>query len=286
MVGFAKKEDMGAVCSLWKECFGDTEEYINSFLNTHPNAGQILINKQGDELAAMMFLLEGQCVFSGSARSAYYIYAACTAPKYRRRGFMTGLVDLAGEYAQKQGGSFLVLKPATEELFSYYGRHGFRRAFKIKRITFSRRILTAIAHDGVALQSLSAQELEIIRTRSMVSSDYFAWGGDHIACALSENLLSGGINFLGDGFYAIGEQNEDTLLIRELCCGSKGFYAAASLILNNSDALEFTFELPVGFPITADNFQIVYNGMIRPLNRDAESLAFKADSPYLGLTLG
>lgn len=97
------------IISLWQECFGDDRDYIVSFLKYHPDKSQILTVQENGELASMLFLLDCEVVNGCERFKSWYIYAACTGEKFRRRGMMAKLLNYAAEKAAKSGISFILL---------------------------------------------------------------------------------------------------------------------------------------------------------------------------------
>jgi predicted acetyltransferase len=64
--------------------------------------------------------------------SAVYLYAICTAPEQRKRGFMRRLVEFALAELKKQGIAVVFLSPQEEYLVAVYEKFGFWRAFVSK----------------------------------------------------------------------------------------------------------------------------------------------------------
>ncbi len=81
-----------------------------------------------DRIVSMLYLFDGKIFMQGKILPAKYIYAAATHPDYRGRGFMSRLLEQVIHEAERQD-AVLILRPATESLFSYYGRLGFKTAF-------------------------------------------------------------------------------------------------------------------------------------------------------------
>ena len=77
----------------------------------------------------MLFLLESSVCFQGQENRAAYLYAAATLPQYRSRGIMGGMIRFAADFCRSAGFHSIVLVPAEESLFGYYGRSGFKTAF-------------------------------------------------------------------------------------------------------------------------------------------------------------
>lgn len=115
-----------AVC-LWQEAFGDSEEYINFFFANH--SCFCLTECENEDLCSMLFLIEGEL----NNIKGYYLFAACTFEKYRKKGYMPRLLKKAEAYAKEQGRGFIALVPAEEWLFDYYEKYGYNLKFYAQR---------------------------------------------------------------------------------------------------------------------------------------------------------
>lgn len=116
-----------AVC-LWKEAFGDSEEYINFFLGTHKGCTFVPLTDNG-VLVSALYLIDGTlCGING-----FYLFAAATFKEHRSKGYMARLLKLAEETAKQKNKSFIALVPAEKSLFNYYSRFGYKTAFYAKK---------------------------------------------------------------------------------------------------------------------------------------------------------
>ncbi|MBQ9229438.1 MAG: GNAT family N-acetyltransferase [Eubacterium sp.] len=114
------------VVRLWQEAFGDSEEEICYFLDNAQHA-QLIAYYEGDELAAMLFAVDCNLYLY----QAKYIYAACTAKKYRGKGYMSQLLDFCRRHYD-----LLCLIPAQDSLVEYYRLRGFTDFIDIEHLTF------------------------------------------------------------------------------------------------------------------------------------------------------
>lgn len=106
---------------LWMECFGDEESFVDCFLVRHHHPEQMLCVEEEGELNAMAHLIP----FESEIGRVGYLYGVATAPKARGRGLASRLTKEAVERARNKGFEAVVLIPGSEELRSFYARHGF-----------------------------------------------------------------------------------------------------------------------------------------------------------------
>lgn len=114
--------------SLWREAFGDSEEYIRFFHSMHGRCVCITVG-EGDELVSALYLIDGELC----GEKGYYLFAAATFKKFRGRGYMAKLLNKAKDFALRNGKSFIALVPAEQSLFGYYSRFGYKTAFYAKK---------------------------------------------------------------------------------------------------------------------------------------------------------
>ncbi len=126
MIKFESEKERAETVALWQEAFGDSEEYINFFLDSH--CCVCLTEKENNETASMLFLIEGEL----AQVKGYYLFAAATLKKFRSMGCMPRLLKKAENFAKEQGREFIALVPAEEWLFDYYGKFGYETALFIE----------------------------------------------------------------------------------------------------------------------------------------------------------
>ncbi len=128
LVEFKNEEIRRQAVLLWQEAFGDSEEYISFFLDTHSGCYCVPLLENGELLSAL-YLIDG----SLDGAEGFYLFAAATFKKHRSKGCMAKLLQLANETAKKKNKSFIALVPAEKGLFDYYSRFGYKTAFYAKK---------------------------------------------------------------------------------------------------------------------------------------------------------
>ncbi len=113
--------------ALYKTAFpDDPDDYAADFINRffEKNCRYIL---KDDRLVSMLFLLGGRLIKDKKSYPVLYLYAAATLPEYRGNGLMAELIEKS-KLEAKEKGAFLLTKPASESLFGYYEKFGFKTA--------------------------------------------------------------------------------------------------------------------------------------------------------------
>ncbi len=290
MIEFANINDGNIIHNLWKTCFGDKDSYIDNFVTKRMTSDNCLVYKEEEKIFAMMFLLKSEIKIGLNVFKSYYIYAACTAPEHRGKGFMAQLIKKAEEIAADEGADYICLVPANEGLFDYYSRFGFTVGFEKKVLSLSRNQLNSIASDKADESYPIPKEIYDLRNKVFSNGDFYIWDIEAINYAIFENKSTGGDNvfvqssgiFTG---YAIYSEKEEKTFVKELGVLNGNLDLIFNLLLSKTKADIFIFNLPVNFPLTSDNFHVISNGMIKPISEKAGNNTSKIEKAYIGLTL-
>ena len=165
--------DAPALKALWCSVFGDSDAFVDTFMETFFDSSVCVLVEVGESLAAMGFLLP-----VGFLRSPYrddipcgMIYAVATKPSMRGKGYgeavTRGLLDAASE----EGSDAVVLCPAEESLFDYYSqRVGLESVFCCTEERISIAPLSA-----VPLRRVTAAEYIVIREKILKDTPHITF---------------------------------------------------------------------------------------------------------------
>lgn len=116
---------------LWKEAFGDSDEFIDTFMkNIYSRENMLYIEKE-KSIISMLHIIP----FTFNCHKAGYIYAVATRPKERGKGLASMLLERAIDVSQKKGMTALFTIPANEELRTFYSKFGFTGRHPVEFIT-------------------------------------------------------------------------------------------------------------------------------------------------------
>ncbi len=135
MIRFATAEDTTKVIALWNRCFGDDPAFSEWFFANQYRPEQTLLLYESDVLCAMLQMLPYQYQDGTSISEVTYIYGACTAPEYRRQGYMAMLLRESFRIDQKMGRAASILIPAEPWLYDFYQQYGYETAFYVSNDT-------------------------------------------------------------------------------------------------------------------------------------------------------
>lgn len=124
-----KKKD--AVLKLWRECFNDSDQYVDMFFSEVYRDDNALLLEEDDRPISSMLLQRYAMNFHGVTLSVSYICGAATARRSRDRGYMSALMRQALRESFDRGDGFCTLIPADDWLYDYYGNFSFSPVFYV-----------------------------------------------------------------------------------------------------------------------------------------------------------
>ena len=107
---------------LWREAFGDSEEFLDTFAATAFSADRCRCVCEGGEAVAALYWFD--CSYEGGRVA--YIYAVATARSHRGRGICRALMEDTHAHLAELGYVGAILVPGSKELFALYTRLGYR----------------------------------------------------------------------------------------------------------------------------------------------------------------
>lgn len=272
-----------AVVSLWNRCFGDSEEYILFFLDNCPE--YVCLNYMLNDInVAQLFLLPGTL----NNKKCRYLYAACTDPVYRKQGIMEQLIEKAKNISLIDGYSGIFLVPATDKLYSYYSKLGFKEGFLKKKFSFS--LLPSI-NNNINESQCSIKDLVAAKKQLCSEFHCFMFSDDVIEYTINEHLFNGGKICYFEStegktlvFYFIDKNNSE-IIVKELLSDSNYLNDTISEYFVNYNAKN----IYILSPIVYNNQNNVENytkcGMCFPLDNEMETFLKNTTDIYAGMYL-
>ena len=125
------REQIPQLRQLWKEAFGDSDAYLDSFFSrAFAPERCCCVTEEGRVKAALYWFA---CEFRG--RKLAYLYAVATEKPSRGQGLCRILMAHTHSALQEQGYAGAVLVPATEDLRRIYGQMGYLPATTVTEFT-------------------------------------------------------------------------------------------------------------------------------------------------------
>ena len=218
--------DMPGLRALWKEAFGDSDEFLDIFMTTAFSPDRCMrICLDGDIAAALYWF---DCSL-GLGKLAY-IYAVATLRKHRGKGLCRFLMEETHRCLAKRGYSGAVLVPSEKSLFGFYGKMGYTVCSRMEKLT-----CTADENgEGVVLERIGAREYADLR-RQLIPAGGVLQEGENLDFLLTQAEL-----YRGDGFVFAARREGDRLICPELL-GEKKY---APMILRGLGCVDGDFRVP------------------------------------------
>jgi len=212
-IRLAKKQDIPALCEIWKHCFQDSEEYIRFFYERNFERIQVLAYYADNKPVSMIHLINASFESGEKCQNAKLIYAVGTLPKWRNNGCMGALLSALTK-SSKEEGFALFLKPSSPSLFEYYAKFGFVKASSFRLVKFA-----AGKMQNISCRELSAEEYNKMRENAFCSIPHVKWDNAHILWCIEENELFSGrtlrINYDNRDYFIMAYPENETLVINE-----------------------------------------------------------------------
>lgn len=177
-------EQTDGLRTLWKEAFGDSEQFLDGFFETAYSTDRCRCITENGRIAAALYWMDCRCDDVPMA----YLYAVATARLYRGQGLCRKLMEDTHSHLKSLGYAGCILVPGEPELFSMYENMGY--------VNFSGMdTVTAAAASPLALRHVSAEEYAALRRqylppRGVIQGDmdFLAtyatlYAGDDFVCA-------------------------------------------------------------------------------------------------------
>ncbi len=115
-------EHILALRQIWKQAFGDSDEFLNNFFETGFAYDRCSCVLQEDEPVAAVYLFD--CGWQ--EKKVVYLYALAVEQSHQKQGLSRLLLASTHAKLHQQGYAGAILEPATDSLRQYYERLGYR----------------------------------------------------------------------------------------------------------------------------------------------------------------
>ena len=221
-----KVEQIPQLRQLWKDVFGDSDSFLDSFFSLAFSPERCRCVTEGDKVNAVLYWFD--CCSKGMKLA--YLYAVATAEDCRGRGLCRRLMENTHEYLCSSGYAGAILVPATGSLRSMYGRMGYLSGTTVTEFD------CAAGQIPAQMQQLDVEEYQR-RRGTMLPKDAVVQQGAFAALLDSQCDLYG-----GDGFLVAVYVDGSKAYAEELL----GDVSAAPDILRALDMQEGSFRIPGG----------------------------------------
>lgn len=178
--------------TLWKEAFGDTDEFMDNFFETGFSPDRCLCAMAGDTVAAALYWF--RCEYK--EKTVAYIYAVATAKNYRGQGLCHELMNYVHEHLTALGYEGAILVPGSKSLFDFYESMGYTACCYHKKIacTLDSNFYTTTLPD-FSLSPVTKEKYTLLR-RDFLPADSVIQEGENIDFLATQCSFYAGTDFL------------------------------------------------------------------------------------------
>ena len=219
-----KLSDLPALRGLWREAFGDSNQFLDLFFSTAFDIERSrCITVDGIIVSALYWF---ECSYE--EKRIAYIYAVATAKAYRGRGFCSALMEDTHRHAASLGYEGVILVPGSSELFRFYEKLGYTTCGYVSEFNCSASVVKA------ELRQLDADEYAKLR-RVFLPKGGVVQENENIKFLQTQATF-----YAGDGFLLAARREKDILYGIELL----GDTEAAPFIVRALGCAEGHFRFP------------------------------------------
>jgi predicted acetyltransferase len=289
MIDYPLLSDEDDLKAIWKQVFGDSDEFIDLFFRNRYSVDSALVYRQAGRITSMIFFPGYDFKYGENYGRLGYICGAATLPDFRGRGIMSELIAGAFDEMRSRGDEFSALIPASDSLYAYYAKFGYQDFFYRKRYVVKRvagdgepsyRLLPAA--DFERIYEIYSEAVTQLSTVVIQSSDIYR-------SVVDEFRLSGGEIYLSDDrrLYCFVRSSGDTLHVREMFSLSESDdpYQGLTRSLLNQFPKVNSIEIEGPASHIKSGSSVIRTGMLKILTEEADSLIFNDQSGYMKFML-
>jgi len=138
---------------LWKEAFGDGDEFLDMFFEKVYSPQKCRAVYEDGQTASALYWFDAEY----QNKKLAYIYAVATLKKFRGKGICQALMTDTHKLLKESGYDGALLVPGSESLFEFYGKMGYETTCRINKFT------AFASYEKVEIQKISKEEFAHLR---------------------------------------------------------------------------------------------------------------------------
>ena len=219
-----KPAQMIQLRQLWKEAFGDSDAFLDSFFTIAFSKERCRCVVEDDRPVAALYWFD--CGYEGEKLA--YLYAVATAKDHRGQGLCRLLLENTHEHLKNKGYAGTILVPASDALGQMYGRMGYLPGSTVSE-------WSCPAGERETPVRLLSKDVYLRRRRELLPGDAVDQEGPLTDLLAEQCGLFGGEDFL------LAAWTEDGVLYAEEFLGDRG---SAPGIVKALGAIRGVFRTP------------------------------------------
>ena len=201
IIRYAQPSDKDKLYVLWKDCFHDSDAFMDYYFDYFFRNNRVLMLEQEDVLKSMIHLNPYQISVNRTLVDSYYIVGVATDANFRHRGAMTQLLQKVFGDCYKAQMPFVYLMPADEAIYRplqfafIYNQYVEQKYQNGHEYDENSRTLTKVRITAEPVSSAKEREALAVLSNQLLadSNDCFTWRDAFYFERLQmENIADGG----------------------------------------------------------------------------------------------
>ncbi len=288
------------IAKLMAICFHEPLISVNFFLNNKSPESLCYTCLNQNDIISVLHSLPHKINIEKNIFKCSYLYGACTAPKYRKKGYMKKLIKFYEVQSKLNGFDFSVLVPDNEYLEKYYQKLGYKNFFKTKEVRLNKEQFLKFCKSDEKIQNQQYKNnrknfykiIEKLRLDIYNNISNILYNEKDIEYAADLYKFFGGkFISLPQGYGICVPINNNTLEIKDFTCKNEFIPDLLQKIYQNFPNFQsFKIEISTNDTFFTENTETHFFGMIKPLSKKGEKtlkklMIKKEHDAYLGLAL-
>lgn len=203
--------------NIWLACFEEDARATDLFFERAIKFSEVYCAKCDDKIVSALYLINAKL----NGRKAHYIFGVATLPEYRGRGIMGNLMEYALNDAKQNGDVYSLLFPASESLYDFYAKFGYKSNCTSKSRVFTRK------------------ELEKAEIPDNSKNNILLWNNNFVEFASEYYEIYGIKTVRDENCFALIEENDNQAHV--FYSSYTDFDRLKKLVLENTTAEKFVF---------------------------------------------
>lgn len=247
------QQDLADLKEIWRSSFGDPDSYIDFYFQTRNWLAETAVLLEDGKAVSMLTMIPVDMVDpKGEKRSASMLYAIATHPDYQKRGFAERLIEFSNQYLLSKQTTVTLLVPASEELFGFYAKRGYRDGFDVREAALSRGDIENLPGENRPCRFVPVRPMEYnaMRRKLLEGHPYLSYRDDEVAFQKQSAMMYGADLYaivIGDAAgCAYAERiSEEEVIVKELLIPDPFLIPAVKRIAELLPAEKYMIRTPV-----------------------------------------
>ena len=160
-VGVPCESHLPNLRNLWKESFGDTDEFLNSFYSLAFSPSRSRIITMDEKVIAALYWFD--CEYEN--KRIAYVYGVSVAEAFRGQGFGRRLLEETHAHLASLCYEGIVLVPNGQRLFEFYEKFGYQTSGYVNEFEITAEMTSCADANDFLLHEINKEEFAALRRK-------------------------------------------------------------------------------------------------------------------------